>query len=99
MKGNKLKEPELLGTVLKKLFKRYDLSDGIQQQDALELWKEVAGEKIAGISTAVSIEHGRIFVEVDNNVWRQEIQFQKKDFIKRFNEKLGNNSIKDIILV
>ncbi len=97
--GSSFKSPELLGSVLKRLLKRYGLSDGIQQQEALLHWSDAAGEKIAEVSRPVRVEHGRIFVEVDNTVWRQEILLHKKQIIERLNKRFETEIIRELILV
>ena len=97
--GSSYKSPELLSSVLKNLLMRYGLSDGIHQQEALLLWPDAAGEKIAKVSRPLRIEHGRIFVEVDNTVWRQEILLHKKLIIERLNKRFENEIIKELILV
>ena len=92
-----MNKPDSIGSILESLFESYGITDGVKQQQALNLWREIVGKTIADVTIPTKIEHGRMFVQVENPSWRQEITFYKQKIIKRLNKKLGKNIIKDII--
>ena len=78
-------KPEKIGAVLERFFKKAGLEKGIRQNQAIMIWEEIVGEKIAAKAIPDRIEHGRLYVKVENSVWKQELHFLKKDIIKKLN--------------
>jgi len=97
--GTTAKKPEHIGAILETLYKQLGLTDGIKQQQALNSWSVVVGKTMANATSPVRIEHGRLFVQVENPVWRQEIIFYKQKIITKLNKKIGKDIIKDIIFI
>ena len=87
---------EHIGGTLKKLIKKEGLENGINQQKAIDLWGEVVGQKIRENTEPVEVQFGVMIVKVKNSVWKQELQFQKKDMIKSLNKKLIKTTIRDL---
>ena len=85
-----------IGGALKKLIKTAGLEKGIAQQKALEIWPETVGKTISKNTEPISIEHGILSIKTTTPVWRQELQFQKKQIIEKLNKKLNKTLIKDI---
>ena len=85
-----------IGGALKKLIKTAGLEKGIAQQKALEIWSEIVGETVSKNTEPISIEHGILNIKTATPVWRQELQFQKKNIIEKLNKKLNKKLIKDI---
>lgn len=83
----------LIGSVLK----HYKLDARLKQVAALDIWNEVVGQQIASIAKAQRIEHGNLIVSVEKSVWRNELQFLKKEIIKKLNDKLKEEIVKDIV--
>ncbi len=91
--------PEKLGGILKKLFSSMGIEEGLEQQDALLIWNDVVGERIAKISEPESVKHGRLYIRIKNNMWKQEVHYHKHEIIKRINERLMRDAIKDIVFL
>ena len=85
-----------IGRALKKLIKTAGLEKGIAQQKALEIWSETVGETVSKNTEPISIEHGILSIKTTTPVWRQKLQFQKKQIIEKLNKKLNKTLIKDI---
>ena len=85
-----------IGGALKKLIKTAGLEKGIAQQKALEIWPETVGKTVSKNTEPISIEHGILSIKTTTSVWRQELQFQKKQIIEKLNKKLNKKLIKDI---
>lgn len=97
--GSSVKHPEAIGTVLNKLFSNLGIAEGIKQQQAILVWNDVVGPVIANVTEPVRIEHGRLYVEVENNTWRQELHYYKHQIVEKLNNKLNSKIVKEIILV
>ena len=88
---------EHISGTLKKLIKKEGLENEINQQKAIDLWGEVVGKKIKENTEPIEVQFGVMMVKAKNPVWKQELQFQKKEIIKSLNKKLMKATIKDLI--
>lgn len=73
------------------------LKKGIEEQKAIKIWKNTVGVKISKNTEPISIKNGVIVIKTINSVWRQELQFQKQEIIKKLNQKLKKKTIREII--
>ena len=88
-----------IGLAIEKLLRKTGLEKGVAQQNALFVWKEIVGERVAENTTAEKIDHGILMVRTTTPAWRQELQFQKTTIIKKLNKKLGKKVIRNIRFV
>ena len=66
-----------------------------------DIWSDVVGERIAGMTTAGTIRRGMLEVTCRNSAVMQEIAFQKHSLVIKLNKKMGsqgNQQIKDLKL-
>ncbi len=85
-----------IGQVFKALFKDLGIEKSIEQHKAVNIWPEIAGERVAGLSKAEKIERGVLYVKVESPVWRNELVFLKAEIIKKMNTALHKSVVKDI---
>ena len=85
-----------ISRAIEKLLRKAGLEKGVAQQNALFVWKEVVGERVAENTAAEKIDHGVLVVRTTTPAWRQELQFQKTTITKKLNKKLGQKVVKDI---
>ena len=90
---------ELIGNVLNKFLEELGIERSIKGYQALSMWSEVVGKRIAGVTHPVRIVDQKIFVEVETDSWRNELFYHKSDIMAKINEKLGSKVIKDIVLL
>ena len=72
-----------IGDLLQRFLRHSPLSEGLERQQALEIWPEVVGEVIAAHSEAISLEGGVLHVRVDGSVWAQELTMLHDDLLAR----------------
>lgn len=87
-----------LGQALKQLINDLGIENEVILHQAVQLWPEVVGKKIANISRAERIDGNILFVKVTNDSWRNELVFLKKDIIERLNKRIGKIVVKDLRL-
>ena len=78
------------------MLRKLGIDNAIAQNNALNIWNEVVGEKVAKNTEPDRVEHGVIIIKVSSPTWRQELYFQKNEIIKKINNKIGKNVIRDI---
>ena len=81
---------------IRNFLKKSGLNSGVEQQKALKLWSEIVGNKISKNTEPVSVKSGTLVIKTSNPVWKQELQIQKTEIIKKLNKKLKRNIIKEI---
>ena len=85
-----------IGSALEKVIQSQGLEEGLSQQKAIDVWGEVVGLSVSKNTEAVSAENGLLIIKTINSTWRQELQLQKVNIIKKINKRLEKKTIKDI---
>ena len=85
-----------LKSAINAFLKKAGLEKGVSQNNALLVWKEVVGERVSQNTVPEKVESGTLYIKTSNPTWRQELVFKKSDIIKKLNNKLGKNTIKEI---
>ncbi len=93
------KTPESLNLILGKLLKKRGWERKIKEFQALSNWPKIVGPKVAENSKPVRIEGKKLFVKVENSVWKNELIFMEKDIKEKLNKSVEGEVIKDIIFV
>ena len=75
------------------------LSEKMQDMKILKVWNECVGDTISKFSKTVEIKKNKLYVSVENAVWRYELSARKEEILGRVNEILKNKKVKDIIFV
>jgi hypothetical protein len=86
-----------LSDSLDKMLDELHLKKTFQQSQAIELWDDVVGEKLASKTEPVKIEHGKLVIKVSSPVWRNELQFHKEKIKSDLNDRLGKQIVRTII--
>ncbi|MCK4338470.1 MAG: DUF721 domain-containing protein [Candidatus Cloacimonetes bacterium] len=87
-----------IGNIIESLIK--DLSQkGFSREIKIGLlWNRAVGGILSKKALINKLENNILFVNVENNVWLQELVLQKSKIIHRINKKLNyQDKIKDII--
>jgi predicted nucleic acid-binding Zn ribbon protein len=92
------REPQNIGVILSSLIKKLGFEKKLSELDAVLLWPEVVGQKIAEISEAIKITDGKLVVKVPDPTWRNQLIYFKREFIAGLNARLGKAVVKDIYL-
>jgi predicted nucleic acid-binding Zn ribbon protein len=90
---------EHLGSIIRKTVKNLGIEKPIQQYEALQLWPNIVGEKIASVTEPQKILNGKLFVKVKNAAWRNELVFHRADLLKKLNQQSGRCIVKEIVLI
>ncbi len=90
---------EQIGHIIQGLLKEHQIEDPIQKYQALTLWSSVVGQSISDVTKPQRISDGKLFIQVQNDAWRQELFYHKRDILQKLNFALGSNLVKDIVLI
>jgi predicted nucleic acid-binding Zn ribbon protein len=87
---------EPIGGILAEALDRLGLSAQVREYQAVGIWDRTVGEPTCRHTRAWAIENGVLIVLADSHVWIQELTFLKSDILRRLNERLGGEIVKDI---
>jgi predicted nucleic acid-binding Zn ribbon protein len=82
-KGENDKQPGRVGNILPGLLKGLGLDRKMEEVRLFRRWPEIVGAAIASRSRPREIKRGELVIEVENNVWMQEIRFHENAIIER----------------
>ncbi|RUA07233.1 MAG: hypothetical protein DSY38_03070 [Fusobacteria bacterium] len=68
------------------------LKEGILKSE----WDKIVGD-LSKKSFVLFLKDKKVFVGVENSIWIQQLNFQKKEIIKKINELFGEEYVKDLI--
>ena len=88
----------IIGDIVRKLMKNPKLAKKLDELDALNICKEVIGEKLNQYINDIIISNGKLIIKLKSAVLRNELSYQKTNIITKVNNKLGKEIIKEIIL-
>ena len=73
------------------------LETPLLQKRLIDEWPEVMGEMIAGYTQNLYIRNQTMFVHMTNPALRADLSMQRKEIVRRLNEKVGSQVITDIV--
>lgn len=88
-----------MGQALHSLLRSWGVDGKIRENQAVALWSQVVGPRIAEKTEALGVEDGKMFVRVLSSSWKTELIFVKSEMIQRLNRAVGRKAIKDIVFV
>jgi predicted nucleic acid-binding Zn ribbon protein len=59
-------------------------------------WRAMVGETVAEHVQPSALDKGILTLEADSSVWRQQINFEKKELLKKVQARIGADTIKEI---
>lgn len=85
-----------LKQAIKTTLRKTGLNKGVEQYTALNIWSDVVGKSVSDNTTPERVDHGIMIVKSKSPAWRHELMFQKNEILRKLNEQLGKQTIKDI---
>jgi predicted nucleic acid-binding Zn ribbon protein len=89
-------EPEKIGGLISNLLSRLGFASRLEKQNAVTMWPNIVGPKIAEETKALRIDGETLVVKVARAAWRQQLTFMKEELLAKLESAVGKGSIKDI---
>lgn len=93
------KKVSSLGSVLDQLVQIYQLDDKIKENEALAKWSEIVGPSVSAVTSPIRVKDGILYIKVKNDVWRNELYYQKVQILHKLERALKKRIITEIILL
>jgi len=87
-----------LGEALKNFVRGSKLKNGIRSAEIEEVWLELMGVTIAKYTDKIYIFNQKLFIQTSVGPLKNELGFQKIQIIERVNEKMGENTVTEVII-
>ncbi|MEI7588487.1 MAG: DUF721 domain-containing protein [Chitinophagia bacterium] len=87
-----------IGDALKQFVQGSKLKNGIQSAQIEAVWLEIMGITIAKYTNKIYIFNQKLFIETSIGPLKNELGFQKLQIIERVNEKMGAQTITEVII-
>ncbi|MAE70596.1 MAG: hypothetical protein CME06_09025 [Gemmatimonadetes bacterium] len=91
--------PQPLASLLPRVIKHLGLKDQLADRKILGDWPKIVGPRIAATTTPTKLREGRLYVEVSNPAWLQELSLMKPILLRQIRRATGRDLVKDVILV
>lgn len=91
-------EPEFLGSIISRFLHETGIDETIAETEMPNIWQEVVGEKIAGVTRVISFARGTLVVSTVSSTWRSELMLRRENIITHLNEKLQRQAVKELII-
>ncbi len=87
-----------LGTTLGKLLKAHGWEGRLQEYRVMVQWHRAVGPAIARHAQPEALHRAKLALVVDSPAWMQQLSLLKPEIIKKLNNALGREAVKDITL-
>ena len=85
-----------LGKILEEVIKDNNLGDGITQAKINEIWVELMSRQIISRTTKLRFYNKTLTIYLTSSVIRNELDYQKEELKKQFNDRIGEMVIEKI---
>ena len=96
MKARGSSRTKSVGDAIEELIAQLGIKKKLHEQDAFLVWDQAVGERIAKVATPTRMLRGTLIVSVKSGAWRNELSMRKQEIIRRINELVGDEILKDI---
>jgi predicted nucleic acid-binding Zn ribbon protein len=87
-----------LGDAMKYFLNHSRLKGSIQALQIEDVWEQIMGKTIAKYTDKIQIQGKTLYITTSMAPLKQELLYQKDNILKRVNETLGENVIKDVVI-
>jgi predicted nucleic acid-binding Zn ribbon protein len=87
-----------LGMLIKEFYEQHRGSDYLDEVKLINSWPKVVGPFIASHTIDLSIKNHVLFVRVDSDALRNELNYSKSLLIKNLNDLAGKEILREIVL-
>lgn len=91
------KSPKSMSEIVVEMCRTLGIKDAYEQYKAIRIWDSVVGEAISAVTSVERFSGGELHIRVRNPAWRMELNYRKKEIIRRLNESLEKAMVQEIV--
>lgn len=92
-------KPTEISSVIGSVVSSMGIKASYEGAKVLAAWPEIVGPDIAERAIADRVADGVLYVRIEKDVWRQQLQMQREEILRKIHRLPFGRSIKDIRLV
>lgn len=86
-----------ISEVLEEILKNQKLNKGLFEHRIKGLWSQVLGPSVARVTRQIYVDNGVLYVYLNSSVIRGELLMLKDKIIKRLNDAVGEEVLRDVV--
>ncbi len=87
-----------ISEVIKLMKKQYQLQNGMDKANIKRNWERVVGKNAAAYTEKIYFRDQTMVVHLRSPILRHELSGQRATLVKRINEQVGRELVKEVIL-
>jgi hypothetical protein len=87
-----------MAQAMEQFLKKSKMRFNIQAFKIEEIWENLMGKTIAKYTDSIKLINQTLFISTSTAPLKNELIFQKETIIKRINEALGENIVKEVVI-
>lgn len=87
-----------INDAMKNFMQKSRLKNGVKTAAIEQVWLEIMGEVIAKYTSKLQIINQKLFITTTNGPLKSELMFQKPLIMERINEKMGPDTITEVVI-
>lgn len=95
----KVAGPTRVDALLAQVLESHGVQKTVQRIGILDLWPEIVGERVAGVTKVKGLDGDALFVEVRSSAWLSELSMLRGEVLERVNARLGEAPLERIVFV
>ena len=88
-----------IGDLIAQFIEGTELEKSLLERQVVQLWPQVMGAMVANLTGDIEVKNGVLFVHIHSAALRQQLFDCRYDVVKKLNEAIHSNYIKDILLL
>ncbi len=88
-----------IGEALKDMLNKYRLNSKLNQTRVKSHWEKLMGPSISRYTKDIVIRRKKLFVTLESSPLKQELSLGKEKIRKLINEELGEDFIKEVVIL
>lgn len=82
--------------IMSEVLRENNMGQHLLEHRAANFWQMIMGPTVNSVTREVRVSNGIMYVELSSSVVRQELYGLKKEILKKINDVVGENVIRDI---
>ena len=87
-----------MAQAMEQFLKKSKMRFNIQAFKIEEIWENIMGKTIAKYTDSIKLINHTLFISTNTAPLKKELIFQRETIIKRINEALGENIVKEVVI-
>lgn len=81
---------------LAEILRRGDFSQAVRSCWLSSLWNEIIDERMRKNTESIKVRNRVLYISTSSSTWAQELSLLKAEIIRKFNERAGEEAIRDV---